>query len=135
MNFIEACKQLKEDDNAEYIYRESVPFWLYSFCEAQHNYTKGYFLQQAHYNEGRYEWTNCIAQLYDIAITANDWVVKYKEEKLKDCPFCGSSLIIIIDCDSNDYIVRCGNCLVKTRCVHGRDFVIELWNKRAKDQY
>lgn len=55
-------------------------------------------------------------------------------EKLKPCPFCGGYAMVQTNCYNQNYI-RCDKC----KCVFwagltDKEYVIEAWNRRAKDE-
>lgn len=57
---------------------------------------------------------------------------KEEEQKLKPCPFCGSTDIFVYH-SYVDYSVRCRNCLVRRGEFETEEEAIAAWNKRAGD--
>lgn len=50
--------------------------------------------------------------------------------RLKPCPFCGSSLIILYHKTDLPWI-QCLECLASTSCGHTEEEAIEAWNRRV----
>jgi Lar family restriction alleviation protein len=57
-------------------------------------------------------------------------------EKLKPCPFCGSSHVLAEDFEEFDmgmYWIRCGDCGAGCSTKDTTEEAIKAWNRRAND--
>jgi Lar family restriction alleviation protein len=55
-------------------------------------------------------------------------------EKLKPCPFCGSTSLYFPDKPVFDYFIHCDNCGCNTDSFTNAESAIEAWNRRAKEE-
>lgn len=54
-------------------------------------------------------------------------------EKLKPCPFCGSTSLYVPENPEFDCYIRCENCECRTDRFMNIDSAIKAWNRRAND--
>ncbi len=53
-----------------------------------------------------------------------------ESQKLRECPFCGSTLVVPISC----WYVQCTRCKASSGAYGSKEKAIEAWNRRASDE-
>ncbi|MBO5492222.1 MAG: Lar family restriction alleviation protein [Pyramidobacter sp.] len=52
--------------------------------------------------------------------------------ELKPCPFCGAKRITVRETFRETFVVYCENCHCSTPYGMSKQYLIELWNRRAE---